>query len=158
MSSARPTAAEPMSLTRPIWGSIARLTRSASFSIAVFNSSTTSTKATTAMSARRFQASSATRKATGTARISAASSNRKASSLRSGEKAMPGIDGGAQQPFHREIRPGSTLWLGGADPGRPCAEFDRSGRLERLAVESEHHDLLLDHALGQERAVVLAPG
>src|SRR5262249_22433486 len=63
MSSARPTAAEPMSLTRPIWGSIARLTRSASFSTAVFNSSTTSTKATTAMSARRFQASSAIRKA-----------------------------------------------------------------------------------------------
>src|SRR5262249_31160921 len=74
MRSARPTAAEPISLTRPIWGSIERLTRSASFSMAVFNSSTTRTKATTAMSARRFQASSATRNATGTTTTRAISS------------------------------------------------------------------------------------
>src|SRR5262249_50368286 len=82
MSSARPTAAEPMSLTRPIWGSTARLTRSASFSMAVSNNSTTRTKATTAMSARRFHDSSATRKAIGIARTRAINSWRKASSLR----------------------------------------------------------------------------
>src|SRR4029077_708660 len=68
MSSARPTAAEPMSLTRPIWGSTARLTRSASFSMAVFNSSPTSTNATTPISASRFHPSSASRNASGTAR------------------------------------------------------------------------------------------
>src|SRR5262249_37515513 len=74
MSSARPTAAEPMSLTRPIWGSIARLTRSASFSMAVSNTPTTSTKPTTGMSARRSQPSSAIGKATGTATTRAISS------------------------------------------------------------------------------------
>src|SRR5262249_55136283 len=160
MSSARPTAAEPMSLTRPIWGSTARLTRSASFSIAVFNSSTTRTKATTAMSARRFQASVATRKATGTARISAASSNRKASSLRAAARRPCQVLMVARS--NRSIvtsgRLRCCLWLGGADRSWPRAEFDRSGRLERLAVEPERHDLLLDHALGQERAAVLAPG
>ena len=55
-SSARPTAAEPMSLTVPICASIARVTRSASFSIAVLSSSTTMTKTTTPTSARRVQA------------------------------------------------------------------------------------------------------
>src|SRR5262245_13901390 len=82
ISSASPTAAEPMSLTRPIWGSTARLTRSASFSIAVFRSSTTSTNTTTPMSASRFQASLLTRKASGTATTSATNSWRNASSLR----------------------------------------------------------------------------
>ena len=42
--SATPTAAEPMSLTRPICGSWSVVSRSASFSIAVLSSSTTSTK------------------------------------------------------------------------------------------------------------------
>src|SRR5262245_35357925 len=82
MISASPTAAEPMSLTRPICGSIARLTRSASFSMAVFRSATTSTNTTTPISVSRFQADSATTKASGSASANATSSWRNASSLR----------------------------------------------------------------------------
>src|SRR5439155_3387577 len=208
MRSASPTAAEPISLIRPIWGSIARLTRSASFSIAVFNSSTTRTRATTAMSARRFQAGSATRKATGTARTTAISSRRNASSLRAAARRPRQVlivarskrsmerrhsigDSARSNPRKRQGRcllrrarglrtarmgppPSSchqhgrtlartvpdelVLRLRRADGGRAATDLDRSGRLELLAVEAKHHDLFLDHALGQERATVLAPG
>src|SRR5262245_37096349 len=41
---------------------------------------------------------------------------------------------------------------------RARIKLDRPGGLELFAVEAEYHDLLLDHALGQKRAVVLAPG
>ena len=47
------TAAEPMSLTRPICGSWSVVSRSASFSIAVLSNSTTSTRTTTAISSMR---------------------------------------------------------------------------------------------------------
>ena len=50
ITSATPTAAEPMSLTRPICGSWSVVRRSASFSIAVLSSSTTRTNATAATS------------------------------------------------------------------------------------------------------------
>src|SRR4029077_10094574 len=80
--SAKPTAAEPMSLTRRIWPSLSRDTRSASFSIAVFNSSTMSTRSSAPMRMSRFQASAAMRKASGRAARSATSSWRKAGSLR----------------------------------------------------------------------------
>src|SRR6266550_1922200 len=53
MSSATPTAAEPISLTRPICGSCSVVSRSASFSIAVLSNSTTSTRTTTATSSTR---------------------------------------------------------------------------------------------------------
>src|SRR5258706_16455287 len=53
MTSATPTAAEPMSLTRPICGSWSVVRRSASFSIAVLSNSTTSTRTTTAISSIR---------------------------------------------------------------------------------------------------------
>src|SRR5262249_19901015 len=48
--------------------------------------------------------------------------------------------------------------LCGPDAGRARIELDRPSRLELFAVEAKYHDLLLDHALGQKRAVVLAPG
>src|SRR5438034_824191 len=51
-----------------------------------------------------------------------------------------------------------VLWLRRADGGRAATHLDRSGQLELLTVEAKHHDLFLDHALGQERASVLAPG
>src|SRR5262249_28319488 len=44
------------------------------------------------------------------------------------------------------------------DGSRAGTELDRSGGLELFAVEAERHDLLLDHALDQKRAVALAPG
>src|SRR6516164_2801823 len=44
------------------------------------------------------------------------------------------------------------------DTRRARIELDRSGGLELFAVEAEYHDLLLDHALGQKRAVALTPG
>src|SRR5712671_6150742 len=53
ITSATPTAADPMSLTRPICGSRSVVSRSASFSIAVLSSSTTSTRTTTAISSSR---------------------------------------------------------------------------------------------------------
>src|SRR5262249_60731233 len=48
--------------------------------------------------------------------------------------------------------------LCGPDVGRARIELDRPCGLELFAVEAEYHDLLLDHALGQKRAVALAPG
>src|SRR6516162_254252 len=45
-----------------------------------------------------------------------------------------------------------------SDAGRPRIELDRPSGLELFAVEAEDHDLLLDHALDQKRAVALAPG
>src|SRR5262249_5790491 len=82
MTSDRPTAAEPISLTRPICRSISRLTRSDSFSTAVLSSSTTSTKRRTPMSRYRFQGSAVTTNATGTPTRKTATSWRNAASLR----------------------------------------------------------------------------
>src|SRR5215510_15343276 len=48
--------------------------------------------------------------------------------------------------------------LCGPDAGRTRIKLDRPSGLEFFAVEAEYHDLLLDHALGQKRAVALAPG
>src|SRR5262249_53350671 len=48
--------------------------------------------------------------------------------------------------------------LCGPDAGRAHIKLDRPRGLELFAVEAEYHDLLLDHALGQKRAVALAPG
>src|SRR5260370_24229580 len=50
------------------------------------------------------------------------------------------------------------LGLCRSDGGWTGTKLDRSGRLELLAVEVEHHDLFLDHALDQKGSVVLAPG
>src|SRR5262249_15560515 len=44
------------------------------------------------------------------------------------------------------------------DARRARIELDRPGGLELFAVEAERHDLLLDHALDQKRAVALTPG
>ena len=78
----RPTAAEPMSLTRPICGSIARLTRSASFSIAVLRQLDDEHEHHDADQREPLPGLLATRKASGTATTSATSSWRNASSLR----------------------------------------------------------------------------
>src|SRR6266446_5289311 len=82
MTSATPTAAEPMSLTRPICGSCSVVSRSASFSIAVLSNSTTSTRTTTAISSTRRIVVAPTSQAIGSESASAASSSRTACSER----------------------------------------------------------------------------
>src|SRR4051812_2453393 len=82
ISSATPTAADPMSLTRPICGSWSVVSRSASFSIAVLSSSTTSTNATAATSSTRRITVAPTSQASGTDSASANSSSRTACSER----------------------------------------------------------------------------
>src|SRR5450755_1797814 len=82
MTSATPTAAEPISLTRPICGSFSVVSRSESFSIAVLSNSTTSTRATVATSSTRRMAVTPTSHANGTAIASAISSSRTACSER----------------------------------------------------------------------------
>src|SRR5207302_4823165 len=81
-TSARPTAADPMSLTRPIPGWDAMVTTSESFSRPVLSSSTIRISSTTAISKTRFQLSAATTNASGTASASTTSSSRNAASLR----------------------------------------------------------------------------
>src|SRR6185436_13292320 len=80
--SATPTAADPMSLTRPICGSWSVVSRSASFSIAVLSISTTSTNATAATSSTRRITLAPTSQASGTESASANSSSRTACSER----------------------------------------------------------------------------
>src|SRR6478672_6444342 len=82
ISSATPTAADPMSLTRPICGSWSVVSRSASFSMAVLRISTTSTNATAATSSTRRITLAPTSQASGTDSASANSSSRTACSDR----------------------------------------------------------------------------
>src|SRR6266481_8679604 len=82
MTSATPTAAEPISLTRPICGSWSVVRRSASFSIAVLSNSTTSTRTTTAISSTRRIVVAPTSHAIGSESASAAISSRTACSDR----------------------------------------------------------------------------
>src|SRR5712664_813106 len=82
ITSATPTAAEPISLTRPICGSWSVVSRSASFSIAVLSNSTTSTRTTTAISSMRRIVVAPTSHASGKASASAAISSRTACSER----------------------------------------------------------------------------
>src|ERR1700738_3072729 len=79
---ATPTAAEPISLTRPICGSWSVVRRSASFSIAVLSSSTTSTSTTTATSSTRRIGVTPINHASGSEIASAAISSRTACSER----------------------------------------------------------------------------
>src|ERR1700754_584734 len=82
MSSATPTAADPISLTRPIWGLWSVVSRSASFSIAVLRISTTSTITTAATSSTRRMTVAPTSQASGIEMASATSSSRMACSDR----------------------------------------------------------------------------
>src|ERR1700682_2821247 len=82
ITSATPTAADPISLTRPICGSWSVVRRSASFSIAVLSSSTTSTRTTTAISSTRRMVVTPTSHAIGSESASATSSSRTACSER----------------------------------------------------------------------------
>src|SRR6476619_3132261 len=82
INSDTPTAADPMSLTRPICGSWSVVSRSASFSMAVLSSSTTSTKATAATNSTRRITVAPTSQASGTDSASANSSSRTACSDR----------------------------------------------------------------------------
>src|ERR1700730_8147440 len=79
---ATPTAAEPMSLTRPICGSCSVVSRSASFSIAVLSNSTTSTSTTTAISSMQRIVVAPISHASGNASARATSSSRTACSER----------------------------------------------------------------------------
>src|ERR1700704_5456467 len=82
ITSATPTAADPISLTRPICGSWSVVRRSASFSIAVLSSSTTSTSTTTATSSTRRIGVTPINHASGSEITSATSSSRTACSER----------------------------------------------------------------------------
>src|SRR6266404_6121592 len=82
MTSATPTAAEPISLTRPICGSWSVVRRSASFSIAVLSNSTTSTRTTTAISSIRRIVVAPISHASGSDSANAAISSRTACSER----------------------------------------------------------------------------
>src|SRR5712671_4600602 len=82
MTSARPTAAEPISFTRPICGSWSVVRRSASFSIAVLSNSITSTRTTAAISSIRRIVVAPISHASGKASTSATSSSRMACSER----------------------------------------------------------------------------
>src|SRR5262245_25180066 len=82
MTSATPTAADPMSLTRPICGSWSVVRRSASFSIAVLRISTTSTITTAATSSTRRMVVAPITQASGIERTSATTSSRMACSER----------------------------------------------------------------------------
>src|SRR3984893_1056274 len=80
ITSETPTAAEPMSLTRPISGSGSVVSRSASFSIAVLSNSITKTRTTTATSSTRRIVVAPINHASGSASASAISSSRMACS------------------------------------------------------------------------------
>jgi len=82
MTTATPTAAEPISLTRPICGSWSVVSRSASFSIAVLSSSTTSTRTTAVISSMRRIVVMPISHASGKESASATSSSRTACSER----------------------------------------------------------------------------
>src|ERR1700680_1472256 len=82
ITKATPTAAEPISLTRPICGSWSVVSRSASFSIAVLSSSTTSTITTTATNSTRRIGVTPMNQASGSEITSATSSSRTACSER----------------------------------------------------------------------------
>src|ERR1700694_5364193 len=82
MTSATPTAAEPISLTRPICGSWSVVSRSASFSIAVLSNSMTSTRTTAATSSTRRMVVAPISHASGSDSASAAISSRMACSER----------------------------------------------------------------------------
>src|SRR5260370_41532951 len=74
-----------------------------------------------------------------------------------------GDDELARSSHATKMSPATTLnafmlGLCRSDGGWTGTKLDRSGRLELLAVEVEHHDLFLDHALDQKGSVVLAPG
>src|SRR5262249_34808994 len=82
MRSATPTAADPMSLTRPICGSWSVVSRSASFSMAVLSISTISTITTAATSSTRRMVVAPISQASGIEMTSATSSSRTACSDR----------------------------------------------------------------------------
>src|SRR3981081_4686611 len=82
MTSATPTAAEPISLTRPICGSWSVVSRSASFSIAVLSNSMTSTSTTAAINSTRRIVVAPISHASGSASASATISSRTACSER----------------------------------------------------------------------------
>src|SRR3954469_23365318 len=82
ITSATPTAAEPISLTLPICGSGSVVSRSASFSIAVLSNSMTSTRTTAATSSTRRIVVAPISQASGNASASATSSSRIACSER----------------------------------------------------------------------------
>ena len=125
-TSATPTAAEPMSLTRPICGSCSVVRRSASFSIAVLSSSTTSTSTTTAISSTARITLEPTRNASGSASSSAISSSRTAcfGTDREGQS-VPGVEG--RPPESQQVRvppPPAAGWP--CRPG-PASATRRSG-------------------------------
>src|SRR6266702_3266286 len=147
MTSATPTAAEPMSLTRPICGSCSVVSRSASFSIAVLSSSTTSTSTTTATSSTRRIVVAPASHAIGKASASAASSSRTACSERMA-KARPL----RVLMVARQNRSKSESRCGRHRPGLAAAFL-----LEQLRDQESHVDRLLGIEAGiADRVIAIA--
>src|SRR5215204_1013775 len=160
----------------PMRGSGSRLTRSPSFSIAVLRSSTIMMNTIVRIKAMRFHVSAARRNARGMDSRKAKTSWRNASSLRATARSpfqllMAArhrrniVESGhsAQQGAKRRILASLELTprcqasaLHAADPRRTGFGLDGARRFELLAVEAQHLDFLLDHALDQQGTIVLA--
>ena len=119
VTSATPTAAEPMSLTRPICGSWSVVRRSASFSIAVLSSSTTSTMTTAATSSMRRIVVVPITQASGREITSATSSSRTACSERIA-KARPLRVLIVARQSRSNCQSPATAGIGLALPARSC--------------------------------------
>src|SRR6185437_14322999 len=105
INSVTPTAADPMSLTRPICGSRSMVSRSASFSIAVLSSSTTTTRATAQISSTRRMIVAPISQAAGSASTNAASSSRMACSERTAKiRPLRELTVARQSRFNSETR------------------------------------------------------
>src|SRR5215207_1473884 len=127
-----PTAADPMSLTRPIKGSWSSVTRSASFSMAVLSNSTTMTATTTTIMASRVQLSVAIRIASGTDNASVNSSWRNAASL----------EAAARRPFRvfRVARRRRCKGLWNPVLGRRTKSENAAGRIGAEFERALHED------------------
>src|ERR1700733_7994031 len=128
-----PTAAEPMSLTRPIWVSCSVVRRSASFSIAVLSNSTISTSTTAAtISSRRIRVPP-TSQASGSAKTSATNSSRMAcSDLIANARPLRELTVARQNLSNSQTR-----------RGRHRLDLARAVLLEQFGDQERHVDRLL---------------
>src|SRR4051812_46985542 len=63
----------------------------------------------------------------------------------------------AHGPLARRADHGVRLLFGRANPRRATRDLDLAGYLQRLAVETQHVDSLIEHGLRQQRPAVSAP-
>src|SRR5450631_4211780 len=147
MTSATPTAAEPISLTRPICGSGSVVSRSASFSIAVLSNSMTSTSTTAAISSTRRIVVAPISHASGSASARAASSSRTACSERIAKA----------RPLHVLIVARQNLSNSKARRDRHRLDLAAAFLLEQFGDQESHVDRLLGVEAGiADRVIAIA--